>query len=88
MELWAELDSFSTNDSQLAFSIHGSPGVGKSSETWAWASNAWKEKKNVLWVHVDKLSPAVCVQCMKDSEADIVILDGYEHGMHPYDASF
>ncbi len=67
VELWDNLDSFLQHSKERAFSIHGSPGVGKSCEVWAWGfQNACNKNLDLLWVHVDKYAPAVCVENRRD----------------------
>eukprot|EP00291_Cryptomonas_curvata_P027183 CAMPEP_0172158370 /NCGR_PEP_ID=MMETSP1050-20130122/4333_1 /TAXON_ID=233186 /ORGANISM="Cryptomonas curvata, Strain CCAP979/52" /LENGTH=605 /DNA_ID=CAMNT_0012827751 /DNA_START=132 /DNA_END=1950 /DNA_ORIENTATION=+ len=67
VELWDNLDSFLEDRKQRAFSIFGSPGVGKSCEVWAWGfQNACNKNLDLLWVHVDKYATAVCVENRRD----------------------
>ncbi len=66
VELWNDLDLFLTEmglGEKKVFSTHGSPGVGKSCAVWAWCLQiAWQKQLEVLWVHVDKLTKATCIQ--------------------------
>lgn len=59
--LWNSLDAFISKEKMRIFSVHGAPGMGKSSEVWFWTCQKAKEC-DVLWVHVDKYKFATCVE--------------------------
>jgi hypothetical protein len=56
VKLWSELDEI-----ECGMILQGPPGVGKSTEVWAWACHqAIALKKSVLWVHVDEAMRPLC----------------------------
>lgn len=66
--LWDSLDAFLSTPNHQIFSIYGGPGLGKSTEVWAWAcQKAVSQKVDLLWVHVEKRSLAKCVESRQGS---------------------
>jgi hypothetical protein len=57
VHLWTALDGM-----ERGLIVRGSPGIGKSSEVWAWACHsAFKKNKSVLWIHVEMEIESICV---------------------------
>jgi hypothetical protein len=65
--LFQVLDDFIPSTERV-LAIGGSPCLGKSCTTWAWACKAGlQDGKHVLWIHVAKLTKASCVSLTDNS---------------------
>ena len=78
MDLWQSLSSFVTGRKTTLY-VHGPPGTGKSSITWAWTCTN-SNSREILWVGLKRTSYAHVVELskgkLKASLQDVINLPG------------